>query len=236
MKFSIAPAIFENYPGTQIGVVVAKGLDNSGHHPEIATLLRSEEQRVREQLAGVVVSQHEHILPWRDAYRKFGAKPKKYPSSIENLLKRVLKGQDVPSINTLVDLYNVISLRHRLPVGGEDLQTMVGDLQLRIAGDDEPPVLLLGEREARPPYPNEVIYADDVGTICRRWNWKEADRTKLSPATTDAILVLEILPPLTGEMLAAAIADLEVLVKQFGGEMVKTTSEILHQGNAEIEF
>jgi DNA/RNA-binding domain of Phe-tRNA-synthetase-like protein len=236
MRFLITDDIFEQYPDTQIGVVVARGLDNSGQFEELANLIRTAEGEVRENLAGITVSQHPHVLPWREAYRAFGAKPKKYPSSIENLLKRVLKGEELRPINPLVDLYNVVSLRHLIPAGGEDLAQMQGDLRLTIAGEDEPAVTMLGEKEARPPYAKEVIYADDIGAICRRWNWKEADRTKLTADTTEAVLVLEILPPVSADVLTAAMADLVELIGQFCGKSATTESAILNTTNRSIEF
>lgn len=236
MKFLITDDIFEQYPEAQIGVVVARGLDNSGQFNELTELVRSAESDMRSNLAGITVSQHPHVAPWREAYRAFGAKPKKYPSSIENLLKRVLKGEELRPINPLVDLYNVVSLRHLIPAGGEDLSQMHGDLRLRIAGDDESAVTMLGEREARPPYSKEVIYADDIGAICRRWNWKEADRTKLTIDTTEAILVLEILPPVERATLDSAMADLTSLIQQFCGGAVQLQSAVLNSEYRNFEM
>ena len=134
------------------------------------------------------------------------------------------------------DRYNVVSLRHLLPVGGEDLAQMQGDLRLTIAGEDEPAAVMLGEKEARPPYVNEVIYTDDLGAICRRWNWKEADRTKLTAETTDAILVLEILPPVERATLDGAMADLASLIQQFCGGSVQLQSVVLNSKNRAFEF
>jgi DNA/RNA-binding domain of Phe-tRNA-synthetase-like protein len=135
-------------------------------------------------------------------------------------VRRVLKGQPLPGINPLVDLYNTVSLRHLVPVGGEDLDRIEGDVILTIAATDEPPVLLLGEAEPRPPKPGEVIYRDDLGAICRRWNWKEADRTKLTPATRDAVLVIEGLPPVGREIVARAAEDLAALISEHCGGRV----------------
>lgn len=168
------------------------------------------------------MTEHPRIAPWREAYRKFGAKPKDHPSSIENLVRRALKGQPLPSINPLVDLYNTVSLRHLLPVGGEDLDRIEGNVLLTFAAADEPAVLLLGEAEARPPKPGEVIYRDGLGAICRRWNWKEADRTKLTPATRNAVLVIEGLPPVGREPVQAAAEELAVLIRDHCGGQIAT--------------
>jgi DNA/RNA-binding domain of Phe-tRNA-synthetase-like protein len=217
----VAGEIFERYPEVVLGVVAVHGIDNSGAGDALLGPLRHEEERVRAALAGTQVSEHPHIAPWREAYRKFGAKPRDHPSSIENLVRRVLKGQSVPQINPLVDLYNTISLRHLVPVGGEDLDRVQGDVRLTLATDHEPPVHLLGEPEARPPKPGEVIYKDDLGTLCRRWNWKEAERTKLTAATRHAFLVIEGLPPAGRDLVAQASEELAALVREHcGGEVM----------------
>jgi DNA/RNA-binding domain of Phe-tRNA-synthetase-like protein len=216
----VTDEIFERYPGVVLGVVTAHGIDNSGTGDALLAPLRREEERVRAALAGAQVAEHPHIVPWREAYRTFGAKPKDHPSSIENLVRRVLKGQPVPRINPLVDLYNTISLRHLVPVGGEDLDRIEGDVLLTTATDREPPVHLLGEAEARPPKPGEVIYKDGLGTLCRRWNWKEAERTKLTAATRHAVLVIEGLPPVGRELVERAAGELAALVREHcGGEI-----------------
>ncbi len=220
MDLKIAESIFVDHPELNLGVVRAHGIDNSQDDDTIGAMLRQAEAALPEKIGSVPLAQHPHIAPWREAYRKFGAKPKKYPSSIENLTRRVLKGATISHINNLVALYNVVSLRHLLPVGGEDLAAVVGDVWLTVATEDEAPVRLLGEPAERPPYSGEIIYKDDVGTICRRWNWKEADRTKLTHATTNAFLVIEAIPPISRETLLTAVQDLTDLIRNHcGGEV-----------------
>jgi DNA/RNA-binding domain of Phe-tRNA-synthetase-like protein len=213
----VTDEIFERYPEVVLGVITVHGIDNSGDGDPLLGPLRREEERIRERLAGIQISEHPHIAPWREAYRKFGAKPKDHPSSIENLARRVLKGQSVPQINPLVDLYNTISLRYLVPVGGEDLDRIQGDVLLTVATDHEAPVHLLGEPEARPPKPGEVIYRDDLGTLCRRWNWKEAERTKLTAATRHAFLVIEGLPPVGHDLVAQATEELAASIREHCG-------------------
>ena len=233
-RFLVTPEVFARFPDAVLGVIVARGLDNTGEHPEIPAGLRQEEARVRELFAGQPVTEHPHIAAWREAYRKFGAKPKDHPSSIENLVRRVAKGHALPRINPLVDLYNTVSLRFLVPAGGEDLDRTQGDVRLTLAGEGEAPVRLLGEPEERPPYPGEVIYKDDLGAICRRWNWKEADRTKLTPETRRAILVIEGLPPVGAEEIAEATGTLAALIHACcRGEM---TTAILDRGRPAMEL
>jgi DNA/RNA-binding domain of Phe-tRNA-synthetase-like protein len=220
MRLLVTPEIFNLFPDAVLGVVIARGIDNTVDPTAIFAELRRQEERVRKAFEGVSITDHPRIACWREAYRQFGAKPKDYPSSIENLVRRVAKGHPLPHINPLVDLYNTVSLRYVLPAGGEDLDRIKGDILLTRAGEDEAPVRLLGEPEERVPRSGEVIYKDDVGAICRRWNWKEADRTKLTLTTRNAVLVIEGLPPVTQAQVAEAAEELARLVRnQCGGEV-----------------
>ena len=222
MRLVIADEMFDEFPELVLGVVIAHDLNNAQDRAEITELLRVAEAALPEKFGGTPVIDHAHIATWREAYRRFGAKPKDYPSSIENMARRVLNGAKIGHINNLVSLYNVVSLRHLLPVGGEDLDKVSGDVVLARAGEAEPAILLLGEKEPRSPRPGEVIYKDDVGAVCRRWNWKEADRTKLTHDTRNAFLVIEALPPVARDAVEAAIGELADLVRRYCGGSVTT--------------
>lgn len=221
-RLIVREEIFRTFPDAILGVVHFQGINNRGESAEITAALRQEEAATPERFANTPINDHPHIAPWREAYRKFGAKPKDYPSSIENLVKRVIKGHRLPHINLLVDIYNTISLRHILPVGGEDLDRMEGDIELTFASADEPPVRMLGEPEARPPRQGEVIYKDKLSAICRRWNWKEADRTKFTDETTNGFLVIERLSPVDRSLLEQSIDELAGLVTKHCGGTAKT--------------
>ncbi len=234
MKIEMTNSFLEKFPDTTIGVVIARRINNNGSDQEILGLLKSAESGLSEKIGDTSVSEHAHIAPWRDAYRSFGAKPKKYPSSIENLVRRVSKGESVRHINKLVDIYNYISLKYILPIGGEDLKSIDGDLLLAIASENEVPVKLLGETNERSPYADEVIYKDDTGTICRRWNWKGADRTKLTKDTTDAVFIIEAIPPIKSQLIEAAVGDLSELIQKFCGG--STSVYLLNNQNSSIEF
>ena len=140
---------------------------------------------------------HPHLLAWREAFRAFGAKPKRYQCSAEALIRR-----GVPSISLLVDLYNAVSVVHAVPVGGEDIDHVVGTVRLRFAGEDE--VFDGGD----PPKPGEVVWADEAGVTCRRWNWRQGVRTRLTEATRRAYFLFDALPELDDASLAAAMDDL----------------------------
>lgn len=222
-QFRIDKEIFEKFPGLVVGVVMAHRVTNAAIESDLQAALAEEVARIRREFQKETLPEHPRIKAWREAYVAFGAKPKEHRSSIENLYRLVLNGVDPRHMNTLVDLYNLVSLKHMLPVGGEDTDRIVGDLVLTFAGPNEPPVALLGDSAPRPPHQGEVIYKDDVSAICRRFNWREADRTKLTEQTTNAVLVVEGLPPATRADVEAAISDLEALVKKYCHATTRST-------------
>jgi DNA/RNA-binding domain of Phe-tRNA-synthetase-like protein len=233
MKLVVEESVLSAFPSVRIGVLALRNVDNH-IGADLASKLLEAQEHVRTTFAGLSVADHPRIHCWREAYRAFGAKPKKYPSSIENLVRRTLEGEALRSINPLVDLYNVVSLQHLLPVGGEDLDAVEGDIRLRRARDDEPMMRLLGEQQERAPKTGEVIYADDRGAICRRWNWKEADRTKLTEHTQHAVLVLEALPPVGRSELEEAMAALDELVRAHTG--AETRARVVDQDDPELDL
>jgi DNA/RNA-binding domain of Phe-tRNA-synthetase-like protein len=137
------------------------------------------------------------------------------------------------SIDSLVDLYNTISLRHQLPVGGEDLAKILGDIRLTRAHGDELFVPLGAEAPESPP-PGAVIYRDDESVICSCWNWREAERTMLTPETTEAVLVIESIPPLDPAAVHIAIDDLAALVTRHLGGTAAVT--VLNADNPMVEI
>ncbi len=233
MKFRIDERIFEKFDGLVVGVVVAKGINNAGASEEILNSIKEQGNEIRAKYNTEALSQHPKIDVWRKAYSAFGAKPKENRSSVESLYRMVLKGAELRHINKLVDIYNFISLKHVLPAGGEDIERTNGDIVLAFAGPNEPPVLLLGDKEPRPPHEGEVIYKDDISAICRRWNWREADRTKLTEETKKCVLVIEGLPPAGKAEIESAMNELKDMVRRFcGGE---TAYFILDKEHPEIE-
>ncbi len=234
MKLTIEPAIAARYPDLCIGVLVVRELRNGPTSEATSQLLREEEQRIRNDFTKESFTEHPTLQRWRQVYADFGVKPRDAKASIENLYRIVLSGKDIRRVSTLVDLYNAVSLRFVLPLGGEDLDTVKGDIALRFAGEGEPPVLLLGDEVAAAPVPGEVIYADSTSAICRRWNWREADRTKLTMETKNCILVVEALGPAAHSDAGRALEELTALVRDHCGGVTRTA--LLHAAQLSLEL
>ena len=156
-----------------------------------------------------------HVAAWREAYRAFGAKPQRTRNSLEALLRRAASG--LPRVNRLTDLYNAVSVLHQIPLGGEDLTRYTGAPRLiRAAGDEPFDTTADGVAVIEHPDPGEVVWCDDAGVTCRRWNWRQARRTQLREDTTTALFILDALDPVTGEALHAAADDLIARLARLG--------------------
>jgi len=208
-----------------IGVIYVEGADNTKSVGEIGMLLGQVSDEVKKLFAQFESpSKHPFITAWRQAFKKFGSDPHEYRCSAEALVRRALKGEKLPRINTLVDLYNYISLKYILPVGGENTDAIQGDLQLAFANGSEEFIRLNGA-ENEPPKAGEVVYKDEKGVICRRWNWREAERTKMTEETKNAIIVIYAIPPTERPLVEKATQELAELVHKYcGGEV---TTEVL---------
>ncbi|MGV9381376.1 B3/B4 domain-containing protein [Nonomuraea sp. NPDC003707] len=164
--------------------------------------------------------QTDKIDAWKDAYRAFGAKPQRTRPSVDALTRRM----PLPEINQAVDAYNSISVKHALPIGGEDLDHYTGPARLLRATGDEASEEALGT-----PEPGEVIWRDDVGVTCRRWNWRQVARTRLTEETTNAIFLLERLEPMSLEELKEAGEELADLLSELSPE-VRIASRLVSGG------
>lgn len=220
MRLFIPKEVFDIFDAPIIGVIIAKNLDNHGESAEVDHLLRNTELETRIQFARLeICGQHPNITAWRQAYKKFGSDSRQYRCSAESLVRRVLKDESVPHINKLVDLCNYISLKYVIPVGGEDMDAIRGELRLAFSDGTEPFVRLNGT-ENEPPNKGEMVYKDDEGVVCRRWNWREADRTKLTENTQNAVIVLDALAPTNRAAVEQAANELADFIKQHcGGEI-----------------
>lgn len=208
---SVSPEIFALRPDYRALSLIADGVHNCARHAASDEIVAAVQTAQPWPAWGDA-----HVEAWREAYRGFGAKPQRTPSSVEALAKRLRGDGQLPHINAVVDLYNALSVRLALPIGGENRAAYVGDPILRRAGGHETfdtvkdgaPFL-----EAVPA--GEVVWVDGQGVTCRRWNWRQGVRTRIELATTQMWFVLERLEPMpmtalheAGELLAATLRKL----------------------------
>ena len=235
-KFIVRDDFWNVFPDVEIAVVIAKGINNESVDEksdlEIEKALDEANGDVDKFFTTAVFSENEVIAVWRDAYRKFKTK-KGVRSSIENLLKRVNKGNPVRRINPLVDIYNTMSLKYGLPCGGEDIDAIKGDLLLTMANGGEY-FMALGDEEPDNALPGEVIYKDDEGAVCRCWNWRDGQRTMLTEDTENAFLIIESVNPKMHDTMVMAIEELGDSVEKYLGGSAEI--KYINSNNKEIEI
>ena len=214
----VGDAVLALRPDYRALLLAVDGLVPGPSDQDSDALLQAAETSASQALSKQPVDQLPHVAAWRDAYRAFGAKPQRTRNSVEALLRRAESG--LPRVNRLTDLYNAVSVRHQLPLGGEDLTRYVGAPQLIRAAGTEPFHTTAGGAEVIDhPEPGEVVWCDDAGVTCRRWNWRQARRTQLRNDTTTALFLFDALDPMTDEALLAAADDLSTHLLRLGPDV-----------------
>jgi len=219
LYYTISPDIFRKYPGYVRGVVLATGVHN-GESPEaLVRLLRQAEESVRARLNLETLAEQAAFKSWREAFRAFGAKPADFRPSIEAMARRVLRGDPLPSINTIVDIGNVISLRYLLPAGAHAIDHLTRDISLRLADGTEN-FIALGSEELEHPLPGEVIFAEGSTVLTRRWVWRQGNHTLTLPESTAIEFNVDGMPPTSRDVVEEAGKDSAGLISQFcGGQL-----------------
>ena len=203
----VDPAVLALRPDYRALLVAVDGLVPGPSDATSDALIDAADNAAREALRDRPVEDLPQVAAWRDAYRAFGAKPQRTRNSLEALLRRAEAG--LPRVNRLTDLYNAISVLHQIPLGGEDLARYIGPPRLVRATGQEPfDTMAEGRPVVEHPEPGEVVWCDDAGVTCRRWNWRQARRTALSEDTRSALFILDALDPLTDAVLTDAADDL----------------------------
>ncbi len=180
--------IFDRFPNFKRGLIIVSHVENALSDETISKILNEE----IEERTGANLLDHEYVKAWDSVYTNLGANPNKFPPSIKSLLKRVVKSGGFPFINSIVALFNYVSLAYLMPCGGDDTDRIEGNLRLGISKGNEI-FVPLGSMASETPVPGEVIYFDDktLNVMCRRWNWRNGDFTKIQESTTRLVINID---------------------------------------------
>jgi DNA/RNA-binding domain of Phe-tRNA-synthetase-like protein len=232
--YSVADEVFTRFPGYVRGVVLAYDVRNAAESPaDLVELLRAAETSVRDRLAKDAITRHPCIFSWREAYRSFGAKPAKFRSSIEAMVRRVVNNNELPSINALVDIGNILSLRHLVPMGGHAIDVVKKDLALRPASGEEK-FVAFGSEKVEHPGLGEIVFVEDNTVLTRRWSWRQAKHTLTLPETTAIEFNIDGLPPVSEPEVGTVCREAMQLIERFCGG--RTRYEILTRQNPRIKL
>ena len=217
---TISPSVLALQPSYRALLITIDNL-NPGPSDDLSeSLLKEAETTARTLLSKTPVNDLPHIAAWRNAYKAFGAKPNKTRNSLEALTRRVEAG-GLPRVNRLTDIYNAICVKHQIPLGGEDLDKYDGAPRLiRSEGKEPFEANAKGEKVVEYADVGEVVWCDDAGVTCRRWNWRQGPRTALEESTTRVLFILDVLDPVTDAEVEAAGEELVEVLRKTSPEIV----------------
>jgi DNA/RNA-binding domain of Phe-tRNA-synthetase-like protein len=231
--YTISNEIFSLFPDYSRGVVLAYDVINRESPKDLVSLLREAEASVRDRMNMKDLAEYPKIKAWREAYRQFGAKPSEFRSSTEAMARRALRQDPIPSINALVDIGNIMSLKYTVNVGGHAIDVIKEDITLRLATGDEK-FIALGSDQIESPVPGEIIFVEGNNVLTRRWTWRQAIHT-LTVLTTKSIEYnIDGLPPVSVLEVETICTEIAEIVNHFCGGRIRYG--VLNLSNPKIKI
>jgi len=213
--FRYDPMLLARFSTIRGGVILARGVQNGPTPPELTDAFHAEQQAVLSRLGDTPLSQLPSLAAWRRAFTAFGVKPTQYRSAAEALLRRLTKQNEIPNVNLLVDLGNLVSIRYALPIAIFDLAHIQGGITVRLATGNET-FTTLDTDESDHPAPGEVIFIDEAGTVAaRRWCWRQSEESAARDTTTEALVTVEAHHDTATQDVQAALDDLVRLLSHY---------------------
>ena len=232
MKFKIYNEVFLKLPDLYFGVIVGNNVTNNKTIPEIYTLMEREMGQLENRLKGINLKEYPELKLYRDAFNRVGLNPNKYTGSIEAMVKRVAKGNRLPSINPVVDLGNSISLKYILPMGAHDLDALEGEIAVRFSKEGDT-FIPLGEEVSETLEDGELVYADAKRIRTRRWIWRQSDIGKIDENSKNIFFPIDGFQTNKDKVNQAA-DELETLLKKYF--QCQTKKGFIDINNQEMEF
>jgi DNA/RNA-binding domain of Phe-tRNA-synthetase-like protein len=209
--------IAERFPSVVGGVLHVEAVSNGPSSAALRETFEREQAAALARLGGTPLSEVPSLAAWRRAFRSFGVDPTAYRSAAEALLRRLTKQGSIPSINTLVDVGNLVAIRHALPVAVFDLASIDGGLTVRFARGDES-FTDLGSGATEHPEPGEVIFIDEAAHVAaRRWCWRQSAESASGETASRVLVTVEGHHDDARRDVDAAVADLDALLREHAG-------------------
>ena len=232
VRFRYAQSVLDRFPSLRGGVILASGLRGGPSPPDLEEVYRREQAAVLERIGDLPLSDLESLAAWRQAFRAFGVDPTQHRSAAEALLRRLTKKGGIPSVNALVDIGNLVSIRYAVPVAVLDTGGLAGAVTVRFAQGTEP-FTELDSREVKHPEPGEVIFVDEAGVVCaRRWCWRQSAQSAARESTTSVLITVEGHHGSADADVGGALRDLAQLLAGFA----EGSSEFAMLSAAKPEF
>lgn len=195
MKLRVNEEVLKRFPKLNIGVITAKNIDNKGQEQKIINLLEEIEELIKNELTKEKTK-------------------REYHTSVEILVKKIIGGKKINIVNKIADIYRYISLKYLIPIGGFDLNQIVGDVELAVSEGTEF-LVPAGQGKRERAKKGEIIYKDTVEVLCRKWNWKYAYKTMITQKTKNAVIVIDGIPPAKRAEVEKILNELKDMILMF---------------------
>lgn len=235
MYYQISQDFLEKLPTAYFGAVAVRGLDNTREIPELEQMLAENVAACEAYFIGKKPKETADIVPYRTAFTALGINPNKYICSIEALLTRIAKGKGFPHINAAVDLGNAVSIKHRLPMGAHDLDTIDEGLDVRLAEDGDT-FIPFGSTEEERPDVGEAVYAADREIRTRRWTWRQSERGKITEETNAILFPIDGFSDVNQEEVHKAADELVGLLRRYFGSDIQIEVGYVSKEQPRFEF
>ncbi len=185
LSVHIGSSIATLLPHVVIGLLQCK-VSNTSYNDELWTDIEDYSKQFKQTYQLADINQRETIAATREAYRKTGKEPNRYRPSAEALCRRLVKGESLYRISTIVDCINLISVKTGYSIGGFDRDSIIGNsLELGIGQAGEEFYAIgrgLLNIEGLP------VYRDEKGPIGTPTS--DHERTKISLNTHHLVLIV----------------------------------------------
>ena len=227
----VTPVVYEKFPDFVCGIIIVKDIQIAQKNKRIKKPLNKMIEQRKAESQDLI--NHPYLKAWDEAHRRFGSDPEQYLPSIKSLLTRIMAGGGLPFINSVVTLFNYISLKYLIPCGGDDIRKISGNLCLDFATGEER-FIGLGSTEVEHPEKGEVIYFDDQSKqiMCRRWNWRNAEFSKITDDTREIVINVDGIEGIPTSVIIEARDELADLLKEHCAAIV--TTDLLTRQNQQI--
>lgn len=221
--FQYDAAILEKFPMTVGGIIYASGVTNPPSSSDLVADYTKTQHQTLERIGNTPLSEIPSLSAWRSVFSAFGVSPTKYRSAPEALLRRLTKKGNIPSINTLVDVGNLVSIRYALPIAIMDRRDLTSTLTVKFADGSER-FTELGNDALLHPEAGEVIFADETDLIfARRWCWRQSAQSASRADTTDLLIAIESQHDDGKTDVEQAMTDLQNLLTKYTGGSYQVT-------------
>lgn len=214
--FAIDRSLKVAIPSISVGVAFIHGVTIKKSDPG----LEQEKKELLESLAGITneaMGTYPELVSYRKLYKQMGIDWHSRRPSPEALLRRVVQGKELYTVNTCVDAYNLVVMKHRISVGAFDHNTMQYPTVLRYAGEGDE-ILLLGDKEPTKYTAKEIAYYDQIGGYNIDFNYRDSQRTMVTEETKDVWINVDGVYEITPEQVQQSLHEaVELITKYCGG-------------------